>query len=252
MATQETTPTGSGPPSSRRRKRQGTRKFEPNRSVIVAMHSGMEESHPQSLTADRVGLKAFGLTCVPSRWVPPFYVVSSDALLSSDDDLRHVVEACNRAVIHTAERLIIRSSGREETMQDRGRLLTKTCSPGEVVATVRHLAEQLKNAGVSDVHWIVQKYIPALRSGHLSNERRVSREQRDWLAEFEVHGNQPGLITTIGVRFWRNDSDTVEKPLQCSSQTGITLRLRDVTQWATSLPNRWSCIDILDTKVEIP
>ncbi len=237
----------SGP---RRRRRQGTRKFEPNRSVILASRSGIEELSASSLVPAKVGLKAYGLVCVPSQWVPPFYVISSEALLLSDDKLQPIIDDCNRLVIRGAGRLQIRSSGREETMQERGRLLTKTCFPNQVVPTIRELVEELKNAGIVGVHWIVQKHVGALSSGHLSNERRVSREQRDWLAEFDVHGSQPGLITTIGVRFWRNDRETIAQPLLCSSQTGITLRLRDVTQWATSLPNRahlewvWSGRDV--------
>jgi len=210
----------------------------------------MEELPASLVAADNVGLKAYGLTCVPSQWVPSFYVISSDALLLTDDELRPIVDGCNRAVVRAADRLVIRSSGREETMEERGRLLTKTCAPNEVLSTVRALGDELNNAGVVGVHWIVQKHVEALRSGHLSNERRVSREQRDWLAEFEVRGNQPGLITTMGVRFWRNDVETIGQPLQCNSETGITLRLRDVTQWATGLPERahiewvWSGTDL--------
>jgi predicted house-cleaning noncanonical NTP pyrophosphatase (MazG superfamily) len=250
MANQEPDQPGSRPSQSRRRKRQGTRKFEPNRAVILATRSGIEELPASLVTADRVGLKAYGITCVPLQWVPSFYVISSDALLLSDDEFRPIVDGCNSAVIRGADRLVIRSSGREETISERGRLLTKTCAPHDVLPTVRALSEELKKNGVVGVHWIVQKYVVALRSGHLSNERRVSREQRDWLAEFEVHGNQPGLITTMGVRFWRNDSETVGQPLQCSSATGITIRLRDVTQWATSLADRahfewvWSGTDL--------
>jgi hypothetical protein len=149
---------GSSSPLRIRQRRQGTRAFTPNRPLIVVKGDETHELPASAVSISSVGLKAYGLLCIPHQWVPPFYVISSDALTLKDERLLDFINACNARVFPEADRLVVRSSGTSETMEQRGRLLTQNCSPSEVLSTVRQLATELKKAGIETVHWIVQRY----------------------------------------------------------------------------------------------
>ena len=62
-------------------------------------------------------------------------------------------------------------------------------------------------------------------------------ESRDWVAELELHEDQPGYTTRFGVRPWR-DGTLIDGDLSCVSEPQITLRLRQVAMWATTLCSR--------------
>ena len=49
----------------------------PIRSILFANIVGVEEIPAKKVTIEQVGEKAFGLSCLPSFWVPPFFVISS-------------------------------------------------------------------------------------------------------------------------------------------------------------------------------
>jgi len=88
------------------------------------------------------------------------------------------------------------------------------------------------------VHWIVQEYVNPKRKGQVSNERRISRENRDWIAEFEPQGGRPGYTVPIAVRRWRDGTDLIDSDLRCSSEPAVPIRLKRVAMWATQLSSR--------------
>jgi predicted house-cleaning noncanonical NTP pyrophosphatase (MazG superfamily) len=123
-------------------------------------------------------------------------------------------------------------------MGDRGRLVSAISPPDEVFDTINRLALRLADQNLGKVHWIVQEYIPPRRKGHLSNERRLSYEKRDWVAEVEPEGDQPGDTAPVAVRLWREGTDVSDLDLSCTSELEITLRLKQVARWATRLSSR--------------
>jgi predicted house-cleaning noncanonical NTP pyrophosphatase (MazG superfamily) len=155
-----------------------------------------------------------------------------------------------------AGKVIVRSSGTAETMKDRGRLVSAVCEPEEVAQTVASLASTLTEPNFGAVHWIVQAFVPPVRRGHLSNERRVSKEKRDWIAEFEPQGNEDGFMTRIAVRRWR-DGDAPDLGLRCSSTVDATSRLKAVALWATQVRARlhfewvWSGSELRVVQVDL-
>jgi len=111
------------------------------------------------------------------------------------------------------------------------------CSPAEIVTTLRELTAVVRKQGFSSVHWIVQQHVSTRRRGHLSNERHLAYENRDWATEVEIQNDRPGYTTTFGVRPWR-DGATINYDLRCVSEPQITLRLKQVAMWATEISTR--------------
>ena len=222
-----------------RRKRAGINQFRPNRSVVVVRKNGVHVLKKSEVSADSVGWKAYGLTCLPAEWVPPFFVVQCDLDWErSRATLEAQISDCLGQLKINNLPLIVRSSGVMETIEQRGRLVSKTCSVTDIAETIINLMRALADHKISDVHWVVQQYVEPVRKGHLSNERRVYREPRDFLAEFELQAEMPGSTVTIAVRHWRDGDEVTDPDLGCTSEAGVTVKLRRVALWASALPAR--------------
>jgi len=226
--------------SSKRQRRAAVRRFAPNRPVVLVSEEGRLALQPSQVSADRIGWKAFGLSCLPTEWVPPFFVVDSAALKKGIGDLglQAQISGCLTQMDLEHSIVFIRSSGTLETIEQRGRFVSETCSSEDVLSTIKRLSETLPTLNGENVHWIVQKHIRPARKGHLSNERRLSREPRDFVAEFELQGDHPGYTTPVAVRHWRDGSAVTNFNLSCTSEAGVTLKLKKVALWATALPSR--------------
>jgi predicted house-cleaning noncanonical NTP pyrophosphatase (MazG superfamily) len=170
--------------------------------------------------------------------VPAFFVVDKDSLEANQEEFESSVKQCLIREGMAGTQTMVRSSGVSETMRDRGRLLSAISTDEDVCSTIKRLAVRLAEQGISKVHWIVQEYVRPVRKGHLSNERRLSYEKRDWVAEIEPERDQPGDTAPVAVRLWREGTDVSNFDLRCSSELEITLRLKQVARWATRLSSR--------------
>lgn len=217
-----------------RKKRAARRSFSPLQPVLLVTKNGPATISPSDISTGRVGWKAFGISCLPSGWVPPFFVIESDAIRLSDNMLGQYITDCLEHLGPTAD-VIVRSSGTAETIEQRGRLDSKKCSRNAVLNTIQCLFGHLSPEDASCVHWLVEAYVEPISKGHLSNERRLTREPRDFVAEFETPDNQRAQVA---VRHWRDGDSADTLPLGCSSQSGVTLILKRVALWATALPWR--------------
>lgn len=215
--------------------------LSPLRPVTVITEAGPSDLSVDQVLPAHVGLKAYGLSSLPSEWVPPFFVIASSCFgwSCSNDTVDAWVAECLARVGISADRLVmVRSSGTSETMQNRGRLESKSCGTSDVATTIRNLIQRLPQALGGKVHWMVQECIDPKRKGHLSNERRLSRENRDWIAEFEPQIDHPGYTVSIAVRPWRDGIELTELNLRCTSEPEISLRLKRVAMWATRTTSR--------------
>lgn len=194
----------------------------------------------EQILIDSVGYKAFGLSCVPAPWVPPFFVISALCFEKNgvDREVRRWIAECIERQRIRDERIMVRSSGTAETMENRGRLLSTVCSLDKVIPTIDQLINQAQSSSPGRVHWILQQEVVPAQKGHLSNEWRLSREDRDWIVEAEPQGDRLGTVTPLGVRRWRDGHELSDPNLQCSSETAISLCLRRVAIWATRLSSR--------------
>lgn len=201
----------------------------PNRAVLLVSGDGLRVLSPDQITPAAVGLKAYGLLTLPNDWVPPFFVVTAEAIRSPDIGKLCVVA---RKRVQLGRELVVRSSGPAETMQQRGRLVSKPCTDDEVTPVLFQLAEEAATLTAASVHWLVQGSVRSIRKGHLSNERRLVYEPRDWIVEVELDGDRPGYTTSMGIRTWRDGTVIPTGELRCTSEHQISLQLKSVSQLA--------------------
>jgi predicted house-cleaning noncanonical NTP pyrophosphatase (MazG superfamily) len=239
---------------AKRTRRTSVRDLIPINDVLLIGNDG-----PVHLTHDRldvvtVGAKAYGLSCLPQAWVLPHFVVNGSVI----DDTR-LQDWINLAIRESGfeGRVIVRSSGTSETMEHRGRLVSEVCSTSEIAQTIRILSEQLQDDIPADIHWLIQEHANPARKGHLSNERRMSYEPRDWIAEFELQGNLPGFTVPVSIRHWRVGDKVTDFDLGCTSEPGVTLKLKTVALWSTGFSSRlhlewvWSGTTLWIVQVDI-
>jgi len=224
-----------------KRRAKPPRRLSPLRPLTVITESGPIEIAVGEISEERIGRKAYGLCSLPPEWVPPFFLITAPCFEGPSPDERldaWITQSLTHIGINEGARVMVRSSGTIETMQHRGRLKSARCLSYEVETTIRNLIPQLPKMHGGKVHWIVQGYIETRRNGHLSNERRLNKENRDWIAEFEPQVDRPGYTAPIAVRLWRDGTDLTDLSLSCTSEPEITLRLKRVAIWATQIPSR--------------
>lgn len=157
-------------------------------------------------TKSLIGGKAAGFTFLKDyqHWIPEFVVLSaeffSDHLLQNGNvfqislfkkELNDLFfDSSIERLIDNSPRLIIRSSAANESIDNRGEHDSHPCtsSLSSVLELVTFIYEQWSkssNAGEA-LALIIQREVPAIAKGHLSNERRVSERDRDWLIDYEI------------------------------------------------------------------
>lgn len=211
--------------------------------------AGLITLSPDEVTAQAVGIKGFGLAAIPQPWCSPFLAIDANVGLpkwqpSTQDLLSFLAFA---GVPATGE-LIVRSSGTDETLAQRGRLDSRTANVDNLVAIVRELAASVPADVVGAVHWIVQEKLPTRRQGHLSNERRLKYEKRDWLVEKEASPTFGVSSESFGIRRWRDGRRLRIAELACLSEKQIQKALRWVAIWATQFDERFHFEWIWDGK----
>ena len=97
-----------------------------------------------------------------------------------------IAEALRKHGFRPEDRVLIRSSARNEGLFERGRFysiegLVSDLRPG-LESCLSKLHSDQDTKGVS-VPLIVQKLCDVAARGHLSNERRCYKEARDWMAK---------------------------------------------------------------------
>lgn len=232
----------SKPPNrAKKPKLDAPRQFTSNRPVLLVNDSGPVEIISHRVSPNQVGWKAVGLTVLPEEWAPAFFVVSAtcfDSQLSLDliNDWSSKLQA--RLGLKSESHLMIRSSGTAETMLDRGSLISELSLSTNVALAIDQLRNRISPLSRPLVHWIVQQAVRTKRKGHLSNERHVSKEPRDWLVEIEIAEDYPGKTIPIGIRSWREGEEPSSLDLSCNSEAEIPIRLRDVAKWASQFTKR--------------
>ena len=221
-----------------RRTRRGHNTKVPNRVVTLLTPSGLIVNHPSEISCKTVGQKAHGILTHPVLWTLPFFVVTAEAISAISDSghlLTALVEAAAAAGLSAAG-VIIRSNAVVETIADRGSLASEITEWQDAAPTLLRLQAKTQSQVEGQVHWIVQDVARSHAQGQLSNERRVSRENRDWALEVE----KPQQLTqSIGVREWRSGKDLMVSRLICSSFLQISVALRQVAHRASKDSRRF-------------
>lgn len=207
--------------------------------VVLISLNGKSELQPTEVHPDRVGLKAWGLSCIPSDWTPPFCVLDASFVehvtaTGNDEQLHKLLDTIDWCHQDQKKRLIVRSSAVHETIHSRGALVSHRCSTASLLETLALcLAET--NSDAQTVHWLLQPYVEQKCFGHLSNERRIAEAKRDWLLEHEsIDVTTPRLDPLpIAIRKWREGNELTIAPLLCPSTIEIDKVLRIPAHWAS-------------------
>jgi|GEM_PF-2949555 len=181
-----------------------------------------------------VGQKAIGLNLLAENWTKPFFVISGNML----PEQFSVDSALKRKGMLECEKVIVRSSGVDESLHDRGAFFSEVCKKSEIIKVINELSEKINFDSTYLIHWIIQEYIPEEIKGHLSNEKRISKDARDWMVEFEASDASKNEIYNISIRPWRDSSKSEISNLICEYKESITERLKDVAKWATENKKR--------------
>jgi len=230
---------GGGQGSSRKTTKTQPHTLEPAQSVLRVGQSTLRRLPPTAVTPDNVGLKALGLSALPADWVPPFFVVDADAAAHSGTSPSFAAN-CRKALERSGigPEAIVRSSGAAETMQERGRLLSEVCPHSDVHRIVHQLSKKVREMTSSTVHWLVERWVQPSRSGHLSNERHLVYEPRDWVVEVDLQRDAPGYRSSVAIRRWRDAQSISPAALWCNSEAQVGLRLKPVAQFGLNANGR--------------
>lgn len=201
------------------------RPLKPVISILLVEGNQLTVLSPDTATTSRVGHKAVGLASIPSVWTRPFFVVCgdeepSDTALSS---------ALTESGIPTGAKLIVRSSGVDESIESRGEHPSAECGYDELHGQIARLQTTLTTR--ASVHWVVQELVHCAAKGQLANERRVAKDKRDWVAELETTATHSADIHRISLRTWRDKRPSVEATLRCAHRVSIVNSLEAVARW---------------------
>ena len=159
-------------------------------------HSGKEGGHDPAL----VGQKLLGLAALPNAWQPPYMVLVSEAYdawrLSEESEQSSFVGEVSAAIYRLVKRwqrewpfgIILRSSTPSESLRDRGTFESRKLLPDFDISNIKRaliaIYSHAKSVTMEEsIAVIIQPRVNYLRSGHISNERRVSATQNRWIWE---------------------------------------------------------------------
>jgi Uncharacterized conserved protein len=221
-------------------------KFRPNNSILLVEQKEILKIEPANITMDLVGQKAYGLCSLPLKWTLPYFVISGkllelyrkELLENKDEFLKQWISniecAANLININKGDEIIIRSSGFNEGLDERGKYYSENGILLNVLEPLKICLDELiadEEITERNIPLILQKYISNPKEkGHLSNERRLFEENRDWIGEFE-NKSQP---FNIRFRPWRTDTNIesfYDQELECVLETDITKTLQIPVAW---------------------
>lgn len=202
--------------------------------------------------ATQIGKKGLGLLKIPSPWSIPFVAIDSlvfhDYINTKNRTKKqrliqnvaiHLREALKQQGISANNAIIIRSSGVEEGMTERGLYDSKKCKISEIEQTLKELFDGIirEHKSPPDVAYIVQEYFDGKVIGHLSNERRFTRVKRDWIYEYSYKSTKNTTEIESGrisLRNWRKPfAATGKETLYCDKRRDIQNALQTVAEYYT-------------------
>lgn len=174
--------------------------------------------------ATKYGVKAAGLAFLPPLWRLEFAAISvavhkawrAGADLDADPEIEKLKEWLSD---RSFERIILRSSGSSETLQDRGkfrsRILERSWDNQKLITEIAALYEDAADVeSDANLGIVVQRYVLAKYAGHLSNEHRVSPTINQWSYELEL----PQWAPSKGINSKLTTSPDQTAPLRCGGQ----------------------------------
>ncbi|HEG43314.1 MAG TPA: hypothetical protein ENH94_04610 [Phycisphaerales bacterium] len=228
-----------------------------------------------AISSKAIGMKAKGLFSLSHKWVPNFFVLStelyeryldldtkktfvsthtdSQMLLFDDtpisptqsfldealrpDEQECLIKNVQRISPLPEDYIIVRSSATNEDMNARGRHLSFICKAtlkeisSHIIKIFEVCSQDQTNCPMSI---IIQKLIGTTRSsGHLSNERRVTKRISSWLCEFDsLAGVGTSDFEVLSSR--KTTPQPIDEFLFCHNMAECRLVLNNIASWASN------------------
>lgn len=130
--------------------------------------------------------------------------------------------------------LIVRSSAADENLSCKGRYKSVECraSIESAISAICEVFDSCPSESISSMGILVQRYVETRRaSGHLSNEKRVSKKISHWVCEFDaVSGvGSPRIIRFGSMPAQKHPHNAA---LLCESKESVLQILKQVAAWA--------------------
>lgn len=218
--------------------------FVPTNEIIYIGEEIIEILSPNDISISKVGEKAYGLSCLPAKWTLPFIVITGN-FVKKQKKLSPKLSQNIKNGIHLAFKknpidLIVRSSGCEEGLQERGQLYSFPGKCQDIDELLNKCLDTIcsdKSITNYNIPLIIQPYISvSVEIGHLSNERRLREFRRDWVIEVDKKKQATNEYYTLGLRNWRHEIDLLEYEdinLICTAKKDLKEILRIPATWAT-------------------
>lgn len=180
------------------------------------------ESHAE--LSQKYGVKAAGLAFLPPAWRLDFAALSifpsrawkEGNQISSHSEIQKLKDWLDAKKF---SRVILRSSGTLETMTDRGKFRSVILDVGwnfkQLIEKLEELYQSAQQVNAqAELGVVVQQYIPARFTGHLSNEHRVSPTINQWSYELE----KPKWTPSRGITSKSTTSPDPTRKLHCGNR----------------------------------
>lgn len=226
--------------------------FKPIEKILFVEEVKSSFLSIDKIAVELVGEKAYGLSCMPSAWTLPFFVISGELFsfykntgISSSTKLlqnweKSIKGAISQIGFTDDQSIIIRSSGYQEGLGERGKLYSNEGYVYDISDKIIQCINKIysdDDIKENSIPLIVQMCIsPISKKGHLSNERRVCKEHRDWFGEYDHFDSVKDTVFEIHLRSWRekiNIENYINKGLICNLSPHISEVLKIPATWAT-------------------
>jgi predicted house-cleaning noncanonical NTP pyrophosphatase (MazG superfamily) len=175
------------------------------------------------------GVKAVGLARLDGSWTPDFFAIEVGIYQNLyDTGFISAISAKLTSLGYCPDGVLIRSSAAGETLEKRGAFDSERAEATAVavIDRIRTMTEAVESQDCPHLGFVVQRWLSGAATGHLSNERRVSREARGWLCEVElpIEGEDKSF------RFRVDSRTRGREDLMCASWEELAAVLRTVAR----------------------
>lgn len=192
-----------------------------------------------------IGHKARGLSLFPAAWRPPFVVLTTEVYIqwvTQESEAETVIARAADAIERVSNEwrenwprgLILRSSACNETLEDRGSnqsiKLAADYSNPQIREALTTMFRSFNDGTMSgNLAVVIQPLVSDGSSGHLSNERRLSKTVNQWRWERQSPDTANG-----GLNSQRDRSPNLSTHLNTTARSLIRM-FGSVGRWVTEL-----------------
>lgn len=229
-----------------------------NKILLFSDHFG--KSKGIDFFKELIGQKGIGLTNCDKKITPPFIIITypffEDYINNKDKAtqlLVSLVDEINEAFKRIGvDKYIVRSSAKVEGFDERGfyesieNSVSKDTLKNAIKLAIEKNILNVSESNGNKFALIVQQLISPVFLGHLSNERRISRNKVDWL--LEIVNNKGEFLESIKFNISNYKSRKNNLSYNCSTKKQLIKQLKSFAASNNSIEQRYHFEWIWDGK----